>query len=496
MSDWQKQFYIALNNADYHGIALALSNGVKLNNTNGRNNTLNSAIRTILHKPINEFNLKFIEVLLEHGAKMCMNNFVNHQYNIMVVIICHGKQYLERALIENNYEAGRKNIMDLLKLVLESEGYDFDSLVLGREIIANESNFRDLIMGASDMAPSLILMTGIKTCELLVVKTLCEQFKIKPNASHVKAAIMLSKQHCVDIDNHIGFIETLYGYGGLSESVNMMNPTLTETLDQILNIGIDSGDYEVVKLLCGYGVKINRSQTNDNTLSCAVRTKSTKIIKLVLEYNGVPDQSQSDSILSENTLSLAVKTKDSEIVRMICESGALPNTTLSNNTLYLAMFTMDPFMGGIPTDCTEYVTRDTFTYNKSMFREIRAHELPVEKKSKFDEILNLLMCAGARIYPDTIDVKHYHGYIWQRLREYYYFINNKDENAREYIGLREKIRTDLITTMDKLIKDYEPARRYIVDQIDSVTQRCIPVPCIEIISGYVRPFKYIDWSKY
>ena len=63
------------------------------------------------------------------------------------------------------------------------------------------------------------------------------------------------------------------------------------------------------------------------------------------------------------------------------------------------------------------------------------------------------------------------------------------------IGI-EKLRKELIITMNKLI---EPVpKQQIVNEIDTTINRCIPLPCIDIIYEYQltkSKIDFIDWSK-
>ena len=66
-------FYKAIMDTNSKNLQIVLSNGTVMNNCNDKKNTINCAIKAMLNNhPVDEFNLNFINDLINCGAKIML----------------------------------------------------------------------------------------------------------------------------------------------------------------------------------------------------------------------------------------------------------------------------------------------------------------------------------------------------------------------------------------------------------------------------------------
>lgn len=519
---------------------LSLSKGAKINNGIRKN------------KPSENFNLNFIDNLFTLGAKMCLSGNDN---NILIVIIKQYREYSRNAIKTISDE----NFINLLRLVIEKEEFIFTLNVSIELMEPNNIGIIPLIITASPKLQPKILSKAINLNKPLVVKRIFEH-GFFPEEKHLELAISLNKPQIVKIIFESGFLPNVHhlklaintmrmihcdgkglleGFsqptpmvtsvwgnstartddvikkcseiinlicknGAISNPLNTTDPHLSEILTNILTDGVRTGDIEIVRLLCEQGAKLNQSQTCNNTLSCAVKTKNCQIIVRMCKHGALPDLSQT----SNNTLSLAVETQSLKIVEMICKSGGLPDVSMSaDNTLYLAALTMNPMIislvirrGGVPTDGVNYREYNknggVFNYHENIFHEMTNHKHKQRDEDEFNHVIRLLLCAGAKINHKTLECD-------DTLCPYFYLLNRLSfSNNKKERGKKERLKRELAITMNDLEEDYIDSELYIPvpketrEQIDSAMNKVIPVPCIEIICGYLSPIRFIDWTEF
>src|SRR5437868_12442849 len=68
---WQYEFFKSIAELDSDKMKLSLSNGAIMNNEQNKKNTLNCAIRVLFDQSPENFNVKFIENLINSGASIC-----------------------------------------------------------------------------------------------------------------------------------------------------------------------------------------------------------------------------------------------------------------------------------------------------------------------------------------------------------------------------------------------------------------------------------------
>lgn len=529
MSDWQKEFNDALADANIEKVLSCLSVqecGVMIDNSAGNGNTLNRAIIAMLTKPCDKFNLKFIEKLFALGSKM----LIGAHNNILIVITKQCKEYLKKASINNNYEIAKKNIIDLLRLVINKEEFLPNSNVLIELMQTNNVEIIQLIIEASSKLWPDIFKKASDLIKPQIIEMILSH-GMKPNVHHLELVI----RKIIDNDNDNSFLvtddddpytkcceimEIMCKHGAM---INQENES--DALSHILTHGVKTRIKSIVALLYKYGAKSNQSQTDENTLSCAVKTKNPGIVKIVSEYGAKPNQSQTD----ENTLSLAVETQDIQIIKMVCDSGGLPDVSMSvNNTLYLAMLTMDPRIilaiiqrGGVPTHGTDYwecsdENGGTYRYHKNIFHEMKNQVHKQKNDDQISRIIDLLMCSGAVINRDSFSLQGPYpskkiSLIDKKLARCYYLLNRMD-GRNQYIiehlpgSPEDGLKIELAQTMNQIEEDYlaninvsthvnvKITHKKIIDQIDSA--KIIPMPCIEIICGYLTLIRFIDWASF
>lgn len=521
MSVWNHKLSVALKNRDREGVALALGKGAMIINTDNLN-TLNHVIVTMLHKPItiNAFDLNFIEYLFSLGFKMSIGNNANH---ILSVIIWNCKNYL-RKYQKTNPIIARKNITGLFKLVIENENFKFSPKSLTKVIYDIE--ILELITEAlkpdpmNDLSPESrlwqIFVGAIELHNPQTIKIICES-GIKPDIGHIQLVFdimikMTDKNH-EEIKELTEIVEIMCTHGAVTNPINKIDESLIQIMTKILSVSVRIKNVKIIELMINYGVEPNQSHTSDNTLSCAVKTGETKIIDMVLGIGAEPNQSQTDS----NTLSLAVETRNIVILQKIYEVGGLPNVTQSfYNSLFLAMLTMNPGIisiviqsGGVPTDGKKYMWKheDAQMYHENIFREMVKKIYLCQNQNESRRITNLLMCSGAKMDPEMLfpRIESYNNIIPTNLLISYYLLTDRvpvcggvsyvvdDDEVKE-------LKLELSDTMRQIEEEYACSRfahspKNIAEQIDLVTHKLIPVPCVEIICGYTYPIKFIDWMN-
>lgn len=257
---WQREFNHAIANADTNKLILTMSHGAKIKNHNNKENTLNRAIKIMLSKPQEEFNIKFIKDLLEKGAQICNNDSEN---NTLIVIIRCVDQYTGAARNKNkNEEKAMNNIFELIQLILLKK-IKISGYVLCVAIQNGNIGIVKLICnhGVESESNPMILIEAIKTKNIEIIKLV---IGTNPGANSDTLIEAINT-------NNLEIIQLIFGTYPCSDS-------------KVLNHAIKTSDLEIVKMICEYGVPINAS----HTLSLAIETVNPMIVKEIIMRGGKP----------------------------------------------------------------------------------------------------------------------------------------------------------------------------------------------------------------
>ena len=126
MNKAQTDFADAIFKMNSDKIIISLSKGAKINKSN-KKNTINYAIKTLLDIPVDKFNIKFIEVLFDHGGVVCNARTKNSTLNIIINKI---NNYIDKAKINNNCYVANKNILELLNFILPKGAVIYNHCIL------------------------------------------------------------------------------------------------------------------------------------------------------------------------------------------------------------------------------------------------------------------------------------------------------------------------------------------------------------------------------
>ena len=536
MNKEQCEFADLIFKMNSENIAIALSKGAKINKGNTKKNTINYAVRVLLSHPVDRFNIKFIEVLLEHGCKICDVG----TNNTLGVIIRRIKRYIDKAKINNDVIMAERNIEELLNILL-SKGARADNYNILSDIVDQQNMELEIVnMLCNHKVLPIVshfteydtLRCAIRTNNLGIVKIICEN-KGSPNISQTWKNTL---NHAIK-KNNPEMVRMLRKFNALPNvsqdesntltcAVNSNNvkivkiirsikgyPDASQTKSNTLNCAVRTNNPEIVRIVCESNESTkciaNVTQTENNTLSCAVNTKNLEIVKILCEYEKLrlPDVSGNGS----NTLNCAVKTNNLEIVKMIFEIGGLPviGQTL-DNTLTQAVQIKNPgiiheiiMRGGKPNNYNYHNYNFNNYYGYQVINTFDTFYNIMHKCDdieEFDQLINLLMCSGVKMNYYVLEKLNSepNSYYKKKIINCYNLLQRKRLEKKEEIQKKKELKNELTKTMKQLMEGSVP-KTIIMEQIDDATQCYIPIPCVDMIYEYQHTkssVQEIDWSEY
>ena len=252
MNKEQTDFSDAVLKMNCNNLIFALSKGAEINKSNTKKNTINFAIRVLLSHPVKLFNTKFLETLLDHGAKFC-NSSDSNANTLESIIRYKMYYYIEKAKLNNDGDMAKKNILELLNLILSSGAKPGNCKLLLEDIM----NHRH----------------GI---ELEIVILLCK-YKIFSHASQTNNNVL---NYAIKINNLV-LLRILCRYEDIS-------PNVTQNVDNTLSCAVKTNNIEIVKIICENQGRPNILGPNMNTLDIAILTKNPEIISEIIIRGGKP----------------------------------------------------------------------------------------------------------------------------------------------------------------------------------------------------------------
>jgi len=245
-----KYSYKNLQNALHESIILldhdkfkkTLADGSTINNDNCKNNTLNCAIRAMLSYHSNKFDLSFIKMLMDSGAKISQSNELNT--NTLSLTLKYYSNYVSKGTTQKSKKIYRTNIMDLILLLID------------RGAIPSNSSEND---------DTLSICISTKDLDLIEI---IEKLNPEPNTHTFNTAVKTQ---------NLEIIKNIYRFGA--------RPNCSER-DNTLNLAILLENLEIIQYVCAHGALPCNFIGHCNTLERAVLTGNPEIIKEIIVVGG------------------------------------------------------------------------------------------------------------------------------------------------------------------------------------------------------------------
>ncbi len=293
---------------------------------------------------------------------------------------------------------------------------------------------------------------------------------------------------------------------------NTINYYICTTLSNLS----ENFDLEILKILINHGAKISNSNKS-NSLSIIIinllkyikmdkkkiyaEKIALELIQFLINHGALPNNTQTD----QNTLTLAVKTENYEIVKLLCKCDIKPNNSKSNeNTLYCSLRIDNPDM---IFDIIKKGGKLYDYYNIYYLKDLYYDRFFVSDRSKLHKlnpIISLLMCSGSKfslsptLY-DHLDNEYFNSIIknYKQLSNQLNPLNEtksktiknyKDKNTEE---LKTKLKSTMIELTEENSKDNKNKINLIANSLIST-----PLCLINIIHDYEYEslVKFIDWK--
>lgn len=248
----------------------------------------------------------------------------------------------------------------------------------------------------------------------------------------------------------------------------------------------------IISYMIEKGYKCNNEQSDKNTFSIAVKSKSVKIINTILCVNPKPNNSSSSA---NSTLNNAIKTKNLEIIRIVLQNGAEIDISLSEyNSLSRAVLTCDPDIvfeivahDGICKPLRGLLSLVVGLQYDPFDTLMSQHSVGIIDTNT---IIEILLCSGTKFSPRARYQDD------ERLKLYYKLFNSSklDKTNSTEIAELKKIRKELCTTMCELTGTNNKIK--IVDRVNNLVM--LPKCLNDIIIAYYwipSSVKFIDWQN-
>jgi len=246
---------------DSEKIIDALSKGAKINKSNTNKNTINYAIELLLSNPVEKFSTKFIEVIFDAGGNVCNSGT---DKNTLEIVFNGMNDYIDGAKKNNNDKMAKKNILELLNLILSKGATTYNN-----DIIYDIINYR---CGA----------------ELEIIIMLCE-YKILPDVLQAKNFSL----NCAVEIHDLELIKVL--------CEQKASPGISQDENNTLTRAVRTNNLEIVRIICENSGIPNNLQTYLNTLSLAAETNNPEIIYAIVLRGGKPNNFDDYYICHHNT---------------------------------------------------------------------------------------------------------------------------------------------------------------------------------------------------
>jgi hypothetical protein len=420
----------------------------------------------MLSIPVDQFDLGFFTMMLDHGAKICTKG----PNNALTEIILHGSHYIDTQTQEQHSKnQAIQNIVDLINLIT-SRGVEPPDDIL-EQVILNDR-------------PNDVMKMIFKT-------------RKPDNSQTIENTLTRMAVHCLKNNSDTRIIQIILLNGGISDSSNTKTNTMTVILKELIHMIRRSPFYDrplittkakhIIEQIHKSGSgstagnhnqwsKPNESDDENGTLYVAITLKNIELIELISGYQESP-------IGPRTLIHGIICTDNSEIVKILCSHRA--GVEVNRHVGLVAVQSLNPeILHEIIVQIGKYcITYEKYEY-VDLFADVHRTMKPFNE-IKFLKLVNLLLCMGYVPKDRYIVGMNY-------LSTHMDLLNHKKNSKTE------RLKHQLAELMSELRKDDYPEQQFLTE-FDHGTNLGFPVACIQIIHGYVHKessLPFIDWSKY
>jgi len=214
-----------------------LSGEFCINNGDGKNNSLNWTIRTMLSDNLCTFNLEIIRTLIEHGAKIINGNNNN---NSLSMTLKYGKIYCTQRRSDDDLNQAEENLINLIQLLINGGG---DSNTLS--------------------GPLNTFTLAIQTTNLKIINLIITQIEVVPDNTNDTNTLEQNTLSCAVLTKNIEIIKIASKHGA--------KPCKSNTWKNTFYKAIKTGDLMIVREILMVGGYINcTSLTQSRSFSTIV----------------------------------------------------------------------------------------------------------------------------------------------------------------------------------------------------------------------------------
>jgi hypothetical protein len=247
---WQRKMYDSIQILSHRGLmdALDLSNGEKHWDNNLRCHTLNLCVKSLLTQPVEKFDLKLIETLLDNGAHSLVT------MNVYEKIIQYSDQYVQ--MNPKKTKEAFDNVITLLRTMVDRK-FSSDSQAMVCALRTKNVEYFRIVMSVLDPmnVDELLNVIQFEDIEMIEIAIkIFEQKKISMTSSLILHGAIKTRN--MDIIHLI---------------IRLCEP---ETDCRTMILATETKDPQIMSLMFGYGARVD-----DSVLKCALSTYSVIIIK-------------------------------------------------------------------------------------------------------------------------------------------------------------------------------------------------------------------------